>query len=381
MGQDLLGKPLIEGHKHRPKILRAPSEIHSTMEKFLADRDRFSKLVRLLVIEPLERAPNLIYAQGKSSAGFLSAVVEARSHKPALMTSAFVYQIRYDAAQEVDHDLLPLDNTANERPDWFEYWTIRTFLRTQPLDENAFYGFLSPRFKSKTNLSGREVHEFIRRHGDTADVLLFTPSLHLTAYYLNVFKYGDSCHPGLLGLATRLFRRIGRPTNFDTFITHSGNEVYSNYFVARPRFWRAWIEVTEQLFAIAESKDDPLGMELRRPTKYRGAESVEIKVFLIERVATWVLARESQFVVKARDPFIARSRLYKLPGAIVCDAVKIAYQRNGRSREFADLFRIVSKSARGLSLLLRLGSFWRIEPARRCVAALATYWKRPERPA
>jgi hypothetical protein len=59
MGQDLLGKPLIEGHKHRPKILRAPSEIHSTMEKFLADRDRFSKLVRLLVMEPPERAPNL----------------------------------------------------------------------------------------------------------------------------------------------------------------------------------------------------------------------------------------------------------------------------------------------------------------------------------
>jgi hypothetical protein len=116
------------------------------------------------------------------------------------MTSAFVYQIRYGASQEGDHDVLPLDNTANERPDWFEYWTMRTFLRTQPLDENSFYGFLSPRFESKTNLSGREVHEFIRRHGDTANVLLFTPSLHLTAYYLDVFKYGDRCHPGLLGL-------------------------------------------------------------------------------------------------------------------------------------------------------------------------------------
>lgn len=296
------------------------------------------------------------------------------------MPSAFVYQIRYHVSQQIDGDLLALDNTANERPDWFEYWTIRTFLRTQPLDDNAFYGFLSPRFKSKTNLSGREVHEFIRRHGSAADVLLFTPSLHLTAYYLNVFKYGDSCHPGLVGLATRIFRRIGRPTNFDTLITHSGNEVYCNYFVARPRFWRAWLEVTERLFEIAESKDDPLGIELRRPTKYRGGESVEIKVFLIERVATWLLAREPQFVVKARDPFIARSRLYKLPGAIVCDAVKVAYRQNGRSREFAHLFRIVSQFARVLSSLIRLGSFWRIEPARGCVTALATYWNRPERP-
>jgi hypothetical protein len=291
------------------------------------------------------------------------------------MISAFVYQILYNASQEVDPDFLPLDNTANERPDWFEYWAIRNFLRTQPLDDNAFYGFLSPRFKAKTNLSGREVHEFIRCHGDSADVLLFSPSLHLTAYYLNVFKYGDACHPGLLALATRFFRRIGWPTNLETLITHSGNEVYSNYFVARPSFWRAWLEITERLFEIAESKDDPLGIEFRKRTTYRGGEGVEIKVFLMERVATWLLALDTQFVVKARDPFIARSRLYKLPGAIVCDALKIAYQQSGRRREFGDLFRIVRRFSRVLSLLIRFGSFWRIEPARRCLAALATYWR------
>jgi hypothetical protein len=290
------------------------------------------------------------------------------------MISAFVYQIRYDVSQEVDQDFIPLDNTANERPDWFEYWAIRNFLCTHSLDENAVYGFLSPRFKSKTNLSGKEVHEFIRRHADTAHVLLFTPSLHRTAYHLNVFKYGDICHPGLLGLAARFFRRIGRPTNLDTLVTHSGNEVYSNYFVARPSFWRAWLEITEQLFEIAESKDDPLGVELRQPTPYRGGDGVEIKVFLMERITTWLLAREPQFVVKAHDPFIAQSRLYKLPGAIICDAVKLAYQQNGRSREFADLFRILNKFARMLSLFIRVGSICRIEPARRCVAALATYW-------
>ena len=33
-----------------------------------------------------------------------------------------------------------------------------------PLDENAFYGFLSPKFKLKTNLSAAEVREFHCRH-------------------------------------------------------------------------------------------------------------------------------------------------------------------------------------------------------------------------
>ena len=81
MGQDLLCKPLIEGHEHPLKILRAPIEIHSSTEKFHADRDRFSKLVRLLVMEPRTWGSEPVYAQGKSSAGFLSAAVEAtRTH-------------------------------------------------------------------------------------------------------------------------------------------------------------------------------------------------------------------------------------------------------------------------------------------------------------
>jgi hypothetical protein len=316
----------------------------------------------------------LLHKVGRGVAGIVTLSGSEIAGRP-LMTSACIYQICYNASQEVDPDFIPLDNTANERPDWFEYWAIRNFLRTQPLDDNVFYGFLSPRFKAKTNLSGREVHDFIHRHGGSADVLLFSPSLQLSAYHLNVFKYGDACHPGLLHLATRLFRRIGRPTNLETLITHSGNEVYSNYFVARRSFWRAWLEITEALFEIAETEDDPLGIELRKRTAYRGGEGVEIKVFLLERVATWLLAREAQFVVKARDPFIARSRLYKVPGAIVCDALKVAYQQSGRRREFRDLFGIVSRFSRALSLLIRFGSFWRIEPARRCLAALATYWR------
>ena len=46
-----------------------------------------------------------------------------------------------------------LDNLANPRPDWFEYWPIRRFLLEQALDESAFYGFFTPKFSHKTGLS------------------------------------------------------------------------------------------------------------------------------------------------------------------------------------------------------------------------------------
>ena len=161
------------------------------------------------------------------------------------MSTIIIYQIKshYTNPADLDPTCRVLDNSANERPDWYEYWPIRRFLLNESLDETAFYGFLSPRFKHKTNLTAGAVRDFVTRENCAgADIVLFTPSLHLTAYYWNVFQYGEYCHPGLLELAGQFFRRIGEPTNLTELVSHSRNEVYSNYFIAKPRFWRAWLE-------------------------------------------------------------------------------------------------------------------------------------------
>ena len=56
------------------------------------------------------------------------------------MHAMHIYQILsyYTSRQELDPDFGVLDNSANERPDWFEYWPIRRFLLEEALDENAF---------------------------------------------------------------------------------------------------------------------------------------------------------------------------------------------------------------------------------------------------
>ncbi len=299
------------------------------------------------------------------------------SKAPLLMPDIFVYQIYYAKPEALDPGFLVLDNSSNERPDWFEYWPIRKFLLNEPLDEEAYYGFLSPKFKQKTNLSAAAVREFLGRQSAATDVVLFTPSLHLTAYHLNVFKYGDAVHPGLLDVAARFFERIGRPTDLNELVTTSRNEVYSNYVIAKPRFWRAWLKVTEQLFAIAESPDDPLGAELRSATTYRGRQDSPMKIFIMERIATWILVGDSRLTVSVRDPFAARSRIYKLPGAIACDALKLAYVADGR-REYRDVFLLVSKIGKFLSWQIRAGSFFGFENIRSCLTALSSYWSRAE---
>ncbi len=132
-----------------------------------------------------------------------------------------------------------------------------------------------------------------------------------------------------------------------SLISDSRNTVHSNYFIAKPRFWRAWLKITEQLFAIAETAQDPLGIQLRTATQYRGRRDVQMKIFLMERVATWILITDGSFVARARDPFVSRSRIYKLPVAIICDALKIAYSTQGR-RQYLDVF----------LLLRRFAKFW-----------------------
>ena len=270
------------------------------------------------------------------------------------MHSVHVYQIlnHYTSRQELDPGFEVLDNSANERPDWYEYWPIRKFLLNQPLDENAFYGFLSPKFKLKTNLSAAEARDFIQATSPTTDVVLFSPSIHNSAFYLNVFEHGNSEHPGLLEVAGRFFARLGYREPLERLVSDSRNPVHSNYFIAKPRFWREWLRITEQMFVIAETDDDPLGAELRAPTEYRGSRNVQMKIFLMERIATWILITDGRFTARARDPFVARSRIYKLPVAIMCDALKIAYSTQGRE-QYKDVFLMLRRFAKRWTFQIR----------------------------
>ncbi len=291
------------------------------------------------------------------------------------MHSVHTYQIlnNYTSPQELDPGFDVLDNSANERPDWYEYWPIRTFLLNQTLDENAFYGFLSPKFKLKTNLAAAEVRAFIAASSPDTDVVLFSPSIHNSAFFLNVFEHGNSEHPGLAQAARDFFARIGYPQPLEDLVSDSRNTVHSNYFIAKPRFWRAWLKITEQLFAIAEMPDDSLGRQLRAPTQYRGNRNVQMKIFLMERVATWILATDRSFLARARDPFAARSRIYKLPLAIMCDALKIAYSTQGR-KQYKDVFLMLRGFAKLWTLQIRASGAINAGSARPYLRRLKSYW-------
>ncbi len=292
------------------------------------------------------------------------------------MQRMHIYQILtpHIARTELDPGFEVLDNSANERPDWFEYWPIRNYLLKETLDDAAYYGFLSPRFAQKTNLEAAVVRDFILAADPDTDAVLLSPSIHNSAYHWNVFDHGEAEHPGLMSTAKALFSRLGLPGDLDALVTDSRNTVFSNYIVAKPRFWRQWLAINEKLYAIAETPGDALGEKLRLPTTYRGVSGVQMKVFIMERMATWLLATGG-FRTQVRDPFAARSRIYKLPVAIACDALKIAYATQGRA-QYKQVFMLARAAHRILNAQIRLGAALRIPSVTSTLHALKSYWLR-----
>lgn len=244
-----------------------------------------------------------------------------------------LYQIAYSPTTRdaIEPGYLLLDNLANERPDWFEYWPIRNFLRAGALDEDGFYGFFSPKFGSKTLRSHDDVVRFVRQNAARADVVLFSPQPDMAAFFLNVFEQAETFDPGLIPAFERFLERVGRPVRLGTLVMDSRQIVFSNYFVARPAFWRAWSQLADAFFDVCEGPASELQRELTVPTTYPGA--AQRKVFLSERIAPLLLALEPRWRSVAADPFNmawSMSRLRDYPQeAVISDALKIAYREQG----------------------------------------------------
>lgn len=257
------------------------------------------------------------------------------------MSESSIYQIYYSeqARSELDPGFLPLDNLANERPDWREYWPMRRFLSSQPLDSERYYGFLSPRFRQKTGLTAAAVHEFVRRQDGAPDVISFSPFFDQMAFPLNIVELAAVRHDCAATFA-QCATLVAPAFRMDQSVMTSLDTVYCNYFVAKPRFWAEWLRACEQIFETAEHGLTPLGEALNRAVMYETA-SAPAKVFIIERVASLLLWSQPHWRVKGYNPVLLPPLSPKFvamvtgPTLLVLDSLKIAYVRTGAEQYLA----------------------------------------------
>jgi hypothetical protein len=255
-----------------------------------------------------------------------------------------IFQIYYNAQSrdQLDPGFIALDNLANERPDWREYWPMRNFLLNEPMDESEFIGFFSPKFGAKTGLTSAAVHDFIARQDSLVDVILFSPFFDQIALYWNVFEQGMNHHRGSFETFQEVAQLLAPGTDLRKLTTDSRNTVFCNYFVAKPRFWRTWLAANEKLFMLVEAGATPLAARLTGNVEY-GKDAIPLKIFVMERVATLLLASEPGWRVVVHDPMktplsdLFRSHAFHL---LCMDALKIAASA-GHSKHYRDAFRAI----------------------------------------
>jgi hypothetical protein len=242
------------------------------------------------------------------------------------------YQIFYNEATRaaVDPAFEPLDNLANERPDWYEYWPICRFFQDHPeLDETAHYGFFSTHFRGKTLLHGRDVIGFAREAAD-ADVITFSPYPCHGAVFTNVFEHGARAFPGFLEVITQFLDDLNPGFRPDMIVNDSRDTVYCNYFLAKPRFWQVWLRIVGRAFELAESGQSPLADGLRRPISYQG-KPTQMKIMVLERMASFLLA-SGAFTVRNYPPFampLSEQFAGRLAEVEALDQLKMAFRQSG----------------------------------------------------
>jgi len=81
------------------------------------------------------------------------------------MSKAKIFQIYYDdqSKSQLDAGFIGLDNTSADTDGWYEFRPIFDYLKANTLEEDVWYGFLSPKFKSKTGCDSAYVYEFLDR--------------------------------------------------------------------------------------------------------------------------------------------------------------------------------------------------------------------------
>ena len=221
------------------------------------------------------------------------------------MSAIQIHQIFYsdETRRQLDRGFIPLDNLKNERPDWREYWPIRRHLLENPPEGDGFIGFFSPKFREKTGLSAGDVTNFVSQLPRDTDAVLFSPFFDQIAAYWNVFEHGMNHHPGMFETFKLTSEALVPGVMLESLATDSRNTVFSNFFVARASFWTEWLAKNEMLFSIAEDGVSGLAKRLNSNVDYRNGH-VQAKIFVMERVATLMLATNPAWQTCVHDPLL-----------------------------------------------------------------------------
>ena len=165
-----------------------------------------------------------------------------------------IFQIHYQPEQvaQLDPAFEAYDNTDDPSP-LLEFNVFRKLHQSELVKGAELWGALSWKFTQKTGLSGADLRGIIASKPGH-DVYYCNPYPELEAQYHNLWLQGETAHPNFLVLCQEFFEVTGiRLDHLKAFVP-SNLFTASNYFVASPRFWAAYMNFVEDAIAKAESR-------------------------------------------------------------------------------------------------------------------------------
>jgi len=208
------------------------------------------------------------------------------------MKKIYVHQIFYDSESraKIQPGFIPIDNTNSAHRDWFEFWVILNFLRNNPLEENAWYGFLSPKFLEKTGIDSTAILQAIEANYESMDIAVFSTAWDQLAYFVNPWEQGEVWHPGLTALTQGFLADHGFTTDLRNIVTDSANSAFSNYVIAKKEFWMAWYDLAEKFFAYVETNADQHPEFIKTTSYGSNINQYPMKTFIQERFTSLIMA-------------------------------------------------------------------------------------------
>jgi len=204
-----------------------------------------------------------------------------------MSTNTKIFQIYYkpELIVHCDPAFEPMDNTDNPRPElreWDKWDREHEGVLAQDLD---YWGYVSWKFKQKTNLEGKHALEFIQANPGY-DVYLFNPCILNEACFINNWEQGDLHHPNISAIGNKFLNKIGyKDIDVTGMVLDRNTTVFANYVVGNRNFWERFMEFSRKLFTEAE-KDPEFKEEVfgAGRSNYAHDKSLPNFTFLIERL-------------------------------------------------------------------------------------------------
>ncbi len=251
--------------------------------------------------------------------------------KPAgsLKSSLRIFQVYYESWQRdlLDANFSGLDNSKS-KSETQEFSVYEQLLASEYVQDAQLWGALSWRFAEMTGMSGGDLIKSIQSQPGN-DVYFCNPYPQNEALFHNGWQQGETAHPQFLAMAKMIFEVTGLPV--DELSSISSSDLFSStqFMVATPKFWQAYLPWVRNVLSLANKKLPPKVRDLMHSkladerNLHNGATYVP---FIVERLFPVFMKTEGQAFRSYKIPLPERERELNVHLKLLREMKDVAYR-------------------------------------------------------